>query len=458
MVGISVIIPALNEEKTIERVVLIAKATPLVEEVIVVDDCSSDNTVKIAKHAGAKVVTSKLLGKGASMHDGLVASTMPIIAFIDADLSNVDENVIQRLCEPIVLGNSDFVKSTFGRDAGRVTELVAKPLLEIFFPLALRFTQPLSGMIAGKRAFFEKIEFEKDYGVDIGILLDMLALSAVIEEVDIGFINHKMKSWRDLKPMSLEVSRTIVKKAAEYNELNFLNLKNIERFSNKMEFIVGQIAGSGKKIAFFDMDGVLLDGRFVFDFAKKHGFLENVENISVEDSDTFVKTKKIALLLKGFSLKQVFEVVGKIPLMPNAKLVVKALKKKGYAVGVITDSYDVVAEKIRQKLGLDFSIANRLEIRDGIVTGEVQIPSLFLQFGDGCKKHAVCKSNALKKIAIEGGVELKDTVAVGDNLADVCMVEIAGKGIAFMPKTDLLSKAAKIVINKKDLQYVLKYS
>ncbi len=450
--------PALNEEKTIEGVVLIAKATPLVEEVIVVDDCSSDNTVEIAKNAGAIVVKSRILGKGASMQDGLKASTKPIIAFIDADLSNLEDDIVQKLCEPIVLGNADFVKSTFGREAGRITELVAKPLLEIFFPQALKFTQPLSGMIAGKREFFEKIAFENDYGVDIGILLDMMMLNAIIEEVDIGFIDHKMKTWQDLKPISLEVSRAIVKKAAQYNELNFFNFKNIERFSNKMDFIVGRVMGSGKKIAFFDMDGVLLDGRFVFDFAKKHGFLEKVKTISADDSDTFVKTKKIALLLKGFSLNQVFEVVGKIPLMPNAKLVVNVLKQRGYAIGIITDSYDVVAEKIRQKLGLDFSIANKLEIQNGVVTGEVHIPSVFLQFDGGCKKHAICKSNALKKIAVECGVELKDTIAVGDNLADVCMIELAGKGIAFMPKTGLLSNAAKFVVNKKDLQHVLKFS
>ena len=108
MENISVVIPALNEEKTIANIVRIAKKTPHVKEVIVVDDCSSDQTMKEAKKAGAKVVQSKILGKGASMRDGLRAATQPVVAFIDADLSNVKSDIVWRLCEPVLAGEADF--------------------------------------------------------------------------------------------------------------------------------------------------------------------------------------------------------------------------------------------------------------------------------------------------------------------------------------------------------------
>src|SRR5687767_1877806 len=99
---ISVIIPALNEEKTISAVVRLAKRSPNVSEVIVVDDKSLDNTVDNARLAGAIVMTSTKLGKGASMKDGSLYAKNNILAFLDADITTYPENIIQLLCEPII--------------------------------------------------------------------------------------------------------------------------------------------------------------------------------------------------------------------------------------------------------------------------------------------------------------------------------------------------------------------
>ena len=101
--------------------------------------------------------------------------------------------MVELLTEPIVKDKTDFVKSYFTRQAGRVTELVAKPLLSILYPSFPNFKQPLSGMIAGKKSLFSKIEFEEGYGVDIGILIDMHNLGARITEVSIGNIENRMQ-------------------------------------------------------------------------------------------------------------------------------------------------------------------------------------------------------------------------------------------------------------------------
>lgn len=161
---ISVIIPALNEESTIGQVVNLAKTSPRVTEVIVVDDKSLDKTVNEAKIAGATVITSTKLGKGASMRDGVLYASNPILSFLDADITTYPENIIELLTEPIIHNRADFCKSCFSRQAGRVTELVAKPLLSILYPRFPSFWQPLSGMIAGKKELFEKIRFEEGYG------------------------------------------------------------------------------------------------------------------------------------------------------------------------------------------------------------------------------------------------------------------------------------------------------
>jgi len=120
--------------------------------------------------------------------------------------------LIKSLSDPIINEEVDFVKSVFERTGGRVTELVAKPLLDILFPKIYKFSQPLSGMIAGRKSLLSKIEFEKDYGVDIGILLDMIQMNVKIKEVHIGKIRNKSQHWKNLEKMSREVMNAILKR------------------------------------------------------------------------------------------------------------------------------------------------------------------------------------------------------------------------------------------------------
>src|SRR6186713_981189 len=210
---LTVIIPALIEEKTIANVVQFCFSFPRVSEVIVVDDKSNDNTVSIAKNAGAKVIISETRGKGISMKEGIEHSNNELIVFLDADIDPYSEGTITNLLKPLIDDEADFVKGAFARNAGRVTELVAKPLLNIFYPGLSHFSQPLSGMIAGKKSYFKKIEFFNDYGVDIGILIDMYLMKARVKEVNIGYIENKSKPWEALGKMSKEVSRAIISKA-----------------------------------------------------------------------------------------------------------------------------------------------------------------------------------------------------------------------------------------------------
>ncbi len=146
------------------------------------------------------------------MEAGIEQAQNECIVFLDGDISDYSDDVIYKLTEPILERNVDFVKATFDREGGRVTELVAKPLLKLLFPDLQKYSQPLSGMVAGKKSVFQKIELEKDYGVDIGILLDMVKLNVNIEEVKIGKIKNVCKSWKALEKMSTEVMRAILKR------------------------------------------------------------------------------------------------------------------------------------------------------------------------------------------------------------------------------------------------------
>ncbi len=212
MKNLSVIIPAHNEEKHIKKVIRIVKKNENVDEIIVVDNNSTDKTGMIAETEGAKVVFCKEQGKGYAMERGLNEAKNEIVVFVDADINNYSKDLINRLAEPICTGEANFVKSVFERTGGRVTELVAKPLLDILFPDIYNFSQPLSGMIAGRKSILSQIEFEKDYGVDIGILLDMIQMQIPIKEVHIGKIKNQSQHWKNLEKMSKEVMNAIIKR------------------------------------------------------------------------------------------------------------------------------------------------------------------------------------------------------------------------------------------------------
>lgn len=172
--SVSVVIPAFNEEKTVAEVVEAARNSDMVTEVIVVDDGSTDSTAEVAENAGAKVIRhTSNRGKGAALRTGFKHSKGEIVAFVDADLKNMTTEKLEKMIKPILRGKADLTKTRFRRKAGRVTELTAKPLLNFFFP-EIKFEQPLSGQFAARRSVLEKMKFEEDYGVDVGIVLTQM--------------------------------------------------------------------------------------------------------------------------------------------------------------------------------------------------------------------------------------------------------------------------------------------
>lgn len=454
---ISVIIPTLNEEDNIGSVIQFAKAQPYVTEVIVVDDKSQDKTVAIAHSNQAKVITSTKLGKGASMKDGVLCAKNDIVAFLDGDIDPYPHFTIKLLTDPILQGEVDFVKSSFSRNAGRVTELAAKPLLSIFFPDLLRFSQPLSGMIAGRKTLFEKLDFRDDYGVDIGILIDMHLMNVKMKEVEIGYIENKSKPWQALGRMSKEVAKTIIMKAAASNNpnYNFEELGVLNEIRSQMELALNSQLESLDKLVVFDMDNTLLKGRFIDTCALKFDFKHALMNIRSSESDVIILTKQIATLLKGKTFNELIEVVDSIPIVERTKEVVAELKSRGYIVGIISDSYDCITNHIKNKLGMDFSLSNELEFSKSICTGEVKIPSFLFSNTKSLCKHSLCKTNAVLSLLEKYNIQKENTIAIGDSMNDLCMIKEAGLGIAFCSKDELLNHHADVIISESSFNELL---
>jgi phosphoserine phosphatase len=453
----TVVIPALNEAASIRAVVNECLSCPLVDEVIVVDDQSDDGTADIAREAGARVIISRQRGKGISMKEGLDAAQSDIVVYLDADINPYPLDTIENLCAPILREEADFVKGAFSRNAGRVTTLVAKPLLSLFFPGLSGFNQPLSGMIAGKKSLLQKVSFANDYGVDVGILIDMHLMRARMKEVHIGHIENKSKPWEALGKMSREVSRTIIRKSQRLipGTVDEDELSTLEYIQQQFGEVLEQELSAYGKMAVFDMDNTILQGRFIDTMAARFGFSEKLQALREKESDPVILTKRIGLLLKGRSIEDMLEAIGSIPMVDDIKSVVAGLKAAGYKIGMISNSYQVVCNCVKQEIGADFVLANRLEFFEGKATGEVSMPSYFFPSPDAICSHALCKTHALQYACDKYHVRMENCLAVGDSADDACMVAHAGKGFAFCSSDETLLHAADIQIREHSFNAML---
>ncbi len=224
---VSVCIPARDEGSTVGSVVR-AVAQPflaqfggngLVDEVIVLDDGSVDDTAAQAKEAGAQVVAGPggAGGKGGAMAAALAASTGDIVVFLDADVANTNPAFVTGLLGPLLTTDDIvLVKGFYTRPlngdptgGGRVTELVARPVLELLYPELAWVRQPLAGETAAHRWVFEKLCFAPGYGVELGLLIDVAQALGPgrLAQVDLGERIHRNRPLHELRPQAVDVLR-----------------------------------------------------------------------------------------------------------------------------------------------------------------------------------------------------------------------------------------------------------
>jgi len=205
------------------------------------------------------------------------------------------------------------------------------------------------------------------------------------------------------------------------------------------------------------MDGTLIQGRLVFALADRFDLSEKVRSIQ---SDRLMagheQTKAIAALFSGLTSRDLESAIASIPFTKNCDRTIAILKDRGYKIGIISDSYTLAARFVADRLNLDFVRANKLQILDGKITGKIDMPLGWDEIGCYCKI-SVCKRFHLEKSAHQFGVPIENTIAVGDTKSDICMIQRAGVGVAFMPKDDQIKKASDKIINEPDFLKVLEF-
>ncbi len=459
---ITVVVPALNEEKNIAKTIDMIRSSGVADEILIVDGGSTDNTVKIAWEKGARVIRQSrkaFPGKGIAMQDGINNAHGDVIVFIDADIENLKPEFIKLLVDPIANGEADFVKGMYKMKAGRVTELTTKPLLKVFYP-EIDLQYPLSGEIAGKTSLFKRMKLETGWGVDIGIVLDAVKFGARMKEVDLGYKKHEKRPLSELTIMSQEIARVILKRAESQGRW-FMGSFGTEAsrakiwLGEKMRPIVDLAVGTEERrenmrMVIFDMDGTLLKGRVIDVLSKKYNFTKELEELRMmyENGELYgyEVSDKLAEKMKGKTPKDVENAVKSIKLNPGVKHLVSELKRRGYKVAILSDSYAEAVAEVGKRIGVDYRISNVLEYRDGKYTGKLLRPSPCKHNIPGCRKFSVCKYDGVVLLAKNAKIDPKNCVYIGDGAPDVCAMHAAGLGVAFHAP-DKVRNAAKVIID-----------
>ncbi|HJC60867.1 MAG TPA: glucosyl-3-phosphoglycerate synthase [Candidatus Dietzia intestinigallinarum] len=243
---ISVVLPARDEESTVGQIVTALRTElmdriPLIDELVVVDSHSTDATATVAADAGARVVAQGEIlpavgdvpGKGEALWKSLAATDGDIVTFLDADLREFDTDFAVGLLGPLLTEPGVvFCKGAFDRPlddgrtvlpagGGRVTELVARPLLATYWPALTGFVQPLGGEYAGTRRALEAIPFAGAYGVDIGILIDLHELYGLdaLAQVDLGRRVHRNSPDSALSVMAMHQHLAVLERLRRHGRV-----------------------------------------------------------------------------------------------------------------------------------------------------------------------------------------------------------------------------------------------
>lgn len=376
------------------------------------------------------------------MKDGACEAREALVVYLDGDLAGLRPGIVTDLCRPLWAGEADFVKARFGRGGGRVTELTAKPMLKVFFPELADLAQPLGGIVAARRSLLTTMNFEDGYGVDVGLLIDAERAGARIAEVDIGSLEHDSQPLQDLTLMANEVSRVIYTRARAAGRLHVeqvVAMYETQRTAqSELAYVLTRRKGRAR-VLLLDMDGTVTPDRFVVELARATGreaALAGLLDGPVDDAMT--RSERLADLFRFVHRTEFERVAQALPLRPGAIEFVNRMRRAGFMVGLVSDSWFVAAEIVRRRLFADFALAHTLQFQSDVCSGGLRLNAAYLP-RDGDASPPVCKGRVVRSLREDrNSPRVTEVWAVGDNLNDLGLLRQADRAFVIEPKSPQL--------------------
>ncbi len=360
---------------------------------------------------------------------GITSALTAIIAQTGAELRDIEQVVVQgqlTLCLLVNLQNNQQILGLLKECAGKLgQELIVREL-------------PQFSEKNQKRRYVLTVMAEPVTAHTMHQISSLLAM----HEANIE--NIRRLSHGDLS--SLEIALSIQQENAALLKEDLL--RELSERSVDIALQRESLSRRNKRLVVMDMDSTLIQNEVIDELARAHGVFEEVSAIThramSEGLDFRASLNQRVALLRGLSLAQVNRVVSELRLTPGAEDLVRVLKSLGYQMGIISGGFEQAANHFRDKLGLDFAYANRLEIEDGKLTGRVLAPIV----------DANRKADLLDIIAQSKQIPLEQVIAIGDGANDALMLAKAGLGIAFHAKP-ILKQAADTTISAGGLDRIL---
>jgi len=202
------------------------------------------------------------------------------------------------------------------------------------------------------------------------------------------------------------------------------------------------------------MDGTLIKDRTIFVISEKKGFKNQLLNVLKKNIDPYQKSIEIARFLKGINSQECLDIFRNIKLQDNVLEIVNKLKEKDITIALATDSYQLFADDLKTRLGLDYAFGNILKLNEDIISGELILNNSGKTVCNDGKIYSICKERVLGELCERLNIKNSQTIAVGDGVVDIGMIKKAGIGIAFNSPKEVQIHADIIT---DDLNIILKY-
>jgi len=416
----SAVVPSYNESPHFVKIVSELLKIPQLDELIFIDDGSTDQTQETVKQFqnDNRFIYLKLpknKGKGNALKTGVQKVKNEVVLFLDADLGKITRKKIFKVVEPVLLDEVDMSRGSFNRKRGRVTEFAVKPMMEILFP-SLYFNQPISGQICAKKSFLMNAEYADRYGVDIGLLFDAIESGQRIVEVHMGRLINRKNATEKVKEMSRQVLETMISRAG--------------------------LIRHKYKLVLFTLDKTLIDEAATGKLLRELGIEEQVkDNYSLIREGKITAKKyleKNAMLYAGMKVSDISKMSANLPIVRYAPEVIKALVRRKYRVGIISSNFLPIVQSYANRLEVHFIDCVELEEKNGKYTGRIKKKSanwLSNTFDEAFSK-------SFNKVVKAEKINASETIMVAGNERCLVVFKSAGLSVAYKAKNKKLKDAS----------------